>query len=288
MQISYKTAVRRFLAALTRITPVSEAFRSMSSRGLLPELVCRRLPVERSFHVQVPGTEGFNYTSLRRDGVGRDLYWRGIAHDATTIREFSSRCERASVILDIGANSGLFTLLACTINPKTQVIAFEPAPEVRLQLEANVKANGFENRCAIRSEAASDANGTACLHLPFESWTSASLNADGYHGLAGNTITIKTVTVDSIAAAYPTVDLVKIDVEGFEDKVLEGMQQTVSRCTPVIILECNVGGPASALNAFLSRNNYECFLLSEKLRRAAQIDPALDRNHFNWLCSPRN
>jgi FkbM family methyltransferase len=287
MQISYKLAVRRFLAALTRMTPVSESLRSMSTRGLLPDSLYRRLPVERSFHVQVPGTKGFNYTSLRRDGVGRDLYWRGIGHDGTTIREFSSRCERASVVLDIGANSGLFTLLACTINPKTQVIAFEPAPEVRLQLEANVKANGFENRCDIRSEAASDSNGTASLHLPHESWTSASLNADGYHGLAGNTITIKTVTVDSIADASLTVDLIKIDVEGFEDKVLDGMQKTVSRCAPVIILECNAGGPASALNAFLSRNRYECSLLGEELRQAAQIDPALDRNHFNWLCSPR-
>ncbi len=287
MQIANKNAVRRFLAALTRITPVSETLRSMSTRGLLPEFVCRRLPVERSFHVQVPGTEGFTYNSLRRDGVGRDLYWRGIGHDGTTIREFSSRCEGASVVLDIGANSGLFTLLACTINPKTQVIAFEPAPEVLHQLEANIKANGFENRCVIQSEAASDANGTATLHLPLESWTSASLNVDGYHGLAGNTITIKTMTVDSIAHAYPTINLIKIDVEGFEDKVLEGMQETVNRCAPVIILECNVGGPAAALNAFLSRNRYECFLLGEELRPAAQIDPALDQDHFNWLCSPK-
>jgi hypothetical protein len=113
------------------------------------------------------------------------------------------------------------------------------------------------------------------------------LNADGYHGLAGSTITIETATVDSIADLYPTIDLIKIDVEGFEDKVLEGMQETVSRFAPVIILECNVGGPASALNAFLSRNHYDCFLLGEELRPAAQIDPALDRNHFNWLCTPR-
>jgi len=287
MPISYKTAVRRSLAALTRITPVSVTIRAMSTRGLLPESVCRRLPVERSFHVQVPGTKGFNYTSHRRDGVGRDLYWRGLGHDGATIREFSSRCERASVVLDIGANSGLFTLLACTINPRVQVIAFEPAPEVRRQLEANVKANAFESRCVIRSEAASDSDGTASLHLPHESWTSASLNAGGYHGLAGSTITIKTVTVDSIAEAYPAVDLVKIDVEGFEDKVLEGMQKTVDRCGPAIILECNVGGPATALNAFLSRHNYQCFLLGEELRQAAQIDPALDRNHFNWLCIPK-
>jgi FkbM family methyltransferase len=259
----------------------------MSTRGLVPESVWTRLPVERSFHIQVPGTAGFKYTSHRRDGVGRELYWRGIGHEATTIREFSSRCELASVVFDIGANSGLFTLLACAINPKTSVVAFEPAPEVRLQLQTLVKENGFESRCVIRSEAASNANGTALLHVPDESWTSSSLNPSGFHGISGRPIEIKTVTVDSVAAECSNVDLIKIDVEGFEDVVLEGAQETVARFAPAIILECNPDGPASAINAFLRRNNYACFQLAETLRPAEEVNPARNQNYRNWLCTPR-
>ncbi|MFP5206109.1 MAG: FkbM family methyltransferase [Acidobacteriota bacterium] len=243
--------------------------------------------MERSFHVHVPGTSGFRYTSHRRDGVGRELYWQGLGREATMIREFSSRCKRARVVFDIGANSGLFTLLACAVNSQTKVVAFEPAPEVRRQLQSLVRENGFEDRCIVRPEAASNVNGNALLHIPNESWTSSSLNPAGFHGLAGTPVEVRTATVDSIASDYPSVDLMKIDVEGFEDVVLEGARETVARCVPAIILECNPDGPAAALNAFLRRNRYACFLLAEQRTQVESIDPVKSGKFHNWLCLPR-
>jgi hypothetical protein len=63
-------------------------------------------------------------------------------------------------------------------------------------------------------------------------------------------------TADAVLPADMPVDLVKIDVEGFEDKVLEGMQETLKRWHPAIIFEVLPGGPAKAIEDVLRPLGY--------------------------------
>lgn len=52
------------------------------------------------------------------------------------------------------------------------------------------------------------------------------------------------------------MDLVKIDVEGFEDKVIEGMHATLARDRPVIVCECNPDGPYRAVEQLMRLHDY--------------------------------
>jgi FkbM family methyltransferase len=131
------------------------------------------------------------------------------------------------------------------------VLAFEPAPFIWERAQRNIELNQWHTRCQVRRMAVSDFKGRAMFHiphhLPFP--CSASLSPDGFRGLAGETIEVAVKTAD--AAGGARVDPVKIDVENFEHKVLEGMHGLLRSFGPAIVLECNADGPYTAISDVL-------------------------------------
>jgi hypothetical protein len=87
----------------------------------LPAAVWRRLPVDLTFQVDVPGGETLLYRSTPNDAIGRSLYWRGLeGYEPETVGPFLEFARRARVVLDVGAKTGLFALLAAAVNPMSQ------------------------------------------------------------------------------------------------------------------------------------------------------------------------
>jgi FkbM family methyltransferase len=142
------------------------------------------------------------------------------------------------------------------------VVAFEPVPRIHQLLRQNIEASNFGDRCEARSSAVSNRDGEVEFHVPFADVpTSASMHAEGFRGVAGELIRVPTVTVDTVAPSLGRIDLCKIDVEGFEDQVLEGMTQTLANDAPSLVFECNVDGPYERLDAILKANGYRLFHL---------------------------
>jgi FkbM family methyltransferase len=129
--------------------------------------------------------------------------------------------------VDVGANKGDFSLIAArTAGPEGRVIAFEPGPENATWARKSVELNGYPN-VELLEVALSDSEGEAKLHLGRRS---------GWHSLVSrpvdqDTITVRTRTLDTVLAerGSPTVDMLKIDVEGSELAVLRGARQTLSQ-----------------------------------------------------------
>jgi FkbM family methyltransferase len=94
----------------------------------------------------------------------------------------------------------------------------------------------------VLQAAASKEEGSLPFHESDEP-TMGSLNVAGYGGYSGKLIQVRVVTLDSLNFK---ADLIKIDVEGFEDVVLEGAEELLSAGRPRIILEANTDGPMSA------------------------------------------
>jgi FkbM family methyltransferase len=115
-------------------------------------------------------------------------------------------------VLDLGANIGMFTLLAARhLVPQGRVIAIEPNPQAAEVLRKNVLENGFSNVEVIEA-AASVADGQAELHL-----ASHSLGASVFvNGPVAETITVRTVDVSRIVTSLGEVELLKLDIEGSE------------------------------------------------------------------------
>jgi FkbM family methyltransferase len=139
------------------------------------------------------------------------------------------------LVLDVGANAGIFSLFAHSINPGSEIIAFEPLPAMQDRL-AGLKA-GSGMHLTVRNQAASDRIGKARFESPH-----------GYDGIsriatdqaAANTFEVETTTLDTVLNGREVM-LIKIDVEGFECQVLAGAQETIQN-TRFMIIEAQTPG----------------------------------------------
>ena len=135
------------------------------------------------------------------------------------------------VLLDVGANVGLYTIAAARIVGNAgQVHAFEPCSQTFSRLEENVRLNGFGNVSCHRL-ALSDSNAEAELALAkdgFDAWNSLG---KPYMGETGGHETVRTVTLDSFVSQHRLegrVTVIKIDVEGWEKQVLVGGEKLLA------------------------------------------------------------
>lgn len=260
----------------------------LTSHGILPRQVWKRIPAVGSFRVDLPNGSSFCYTSSENDGVGRALFWRGwSAWEPETISLFYQLAKQASVVLDIGSNTGLYTLVACAANPSVNVIAFEPLPTIFNVLEHNVEQNGWRDRCRLVNSAVSENVGSGHLHVPFrEVPLSASLDTTGFRGFDGHIIDVEIVSIDSVLEKCSGVDLVKIDAEGYDDKVLMGMSNVLEVSRPIIFVECNVDGPYRQVEEILTAYGYRFFFLDTRgIREVEHIRPEQDRIYQNFACA---
>lgn len=159
-----------------------------------------------------------------------------IAHHENEARELLPKVIRpGDVALDIGAHHGLYTiLLAYLVGEKGEVHAFDPHPGNIPCLTENIQLNNLKN-VTINHMAVSNTSGTAQFNFGKSSNVS-SLKV--MSGQTGNEYEVKTVSVDDyVRRIGKPVQFIKIDVEGAEDLVLSGIDETLSIHRPVIELE---------------------------------------------------
>lgn len=135
-----------------------------------------------------------------------------------------------SVVYDIGANVGFYSLLgSALVGKRGKVIAFEPMPRNLRYLYHHLKLNHINNVIVVEA-AVSDKTGV-------DTFVIGESPAEGFLG-SGNGIQVQTVCLDEKVAAQelPVPDLMKIDVEGAEEKVLMGAANLIEKHHPLIFL----------------------------------------------------
>lgn len=145
-------------------------------------------------------------------------------------------CRPGDIVADIGANLGEWMApLAHRVGDAGRVYAFEPVPVLADALERTTRLNGHATTVEIVRTAAADATGEAAFNVTMATGGDGALS-----GLsAGGGATVPTVTLDDFMAArgLGRLDLIKIDVEGAERRVLEGASHTLAACKPRLVFE---------------------------------------------------
>lgn len=146
---------------------------------------------------------------------------------------------KPSLCLDIGANIGLMTLNVLAEAPDTHVVAFEPGPHQAELLGRTVAANSLDSHVTIVQSALSNRPGKA----NFAVHKTRHASGDGFFDTkrSGHTRTteVSVTTLDEWwrSAGQPHVDAIKIDTEGAELWVLQGGQEMLERCRPLVVFE---------------------------------------------------
>jgi len=146
-------------------------------------------------------------------------------YESATTQLFKQLLKPGMTVIDVGANVGYFSLLAADlVGTNGKVYAFEPEPENYNLLLTNIQINSYGN-IETRAEAVSNTCGSIKLFLSELDNGSHSINEAGARGVAA-TLSVKTTTLDAFleGEGWPAVNLLKIDVEGAELMVLEGMK----------------------------------------------------------------
>lgn len=151
------------------------------------------------------------------------------------------------LIIDVGANIGAFTLYCLLRAPQAFVIAIEPANDSCQRLRDLIHRHGFANRCAIHQAALWDDAGT----------TTIDMNAGSQFRMTGRGgVEIPALTLDSIAAPYQTVDLLKIDIEGAEYQILPAASTDILSRIRRIEMEYHPSGDPQTLFRRLSDRGF--------------------------------
>lgn len=206
MSTSDASAITR-LCELYRIDGLREV-----RRGIRDELILTTgLPFHRLYETIGLPIAGHRVTLNVWDN--ESVIRAGGHGEVGVLKDFIGEVDGHTIVWDVGANVGLYTLFAATAG--ADVCAFEPGGETRRRLQANIEENGVGELVRELEVALSDSEGTATLAQTERLGVRSITDGDGE--------TIRTARGDSLDN-IPDPDVVKIDVEGHELAVLDGMR----------------------------------------------------------------
>lgn len=192
---------------------------------------------ERSGPVEIPA-QGLRFAvPSMKEPVAQYLIWDGV-YEWETAEAIRRHLPSNGTFVDVGANVGMFSLLAAHHwAPQGQVLALEASPSVLPWLQRNAAQNPALN-LQIRHAAVTSVSGQQALFF------AAPANHFGMGALAdrfnGETKAVEVPTIsldDAIAQAGLThVDVIKVDVEGYELGVFQGALRTLNQERPPVII----------------------------------------------------
>jgi len=166
------------------------------------------------------------------------------------------RLREGMVFYDLGANIGLFSLLAARLVGSTgQVISFEPDPDSALRLERNIERNGYQNLTVIQAGVWST-SGKRRFEVADASSPDHGIGRFAAEDADENHMAVECVALDDIATKVPAPDAIKCDVEGAELEVLLGAKKVLLEHRPWIVCELHSDANRIAAGEILRQFGY--------------------------------
>ena len=246
-RITWKSRLLRVAAPLLlRPVRVTKYFHSWKGYNTLLPLYRQYLPADLLTRIR-DFDGGLTLDVNVRGNVGLSLWHFPDLYEEEEREIFCSAIFPGCTVLDVGANIGLYTLLAAKRGAR--VFAIEADPLNGTMLRHHVKINGFEDQVTIFEMAAIDSPQRVVLYRhPFNLGESNIVEKGAPSGV------IEGRTIDSLK--LPPIDICKMDIEGAELSALLGMKETMSRSPRMKLLVefARHYGNADELLSFLRSN----------------------------------
>jgi len=180
--------------------------------------------------------------SAADDGIVNRLYY-GQPWEVAELRTWPLLVAHARTVFDVGANTGVYSVLSARLRPDARILAFEPHPTNYRRLLRNLELNNARNVQAFEL-ALGDEVRRIEFTIPDDeqvSLVSSALRpfAESHYNIAYKQRWVGQTTLDCVVRDHGLehVDLVKIDVESYELAVLRGAEETLAKHRPVLLCE---------------------------------------------------
>jgi FkbM family methyltransferase len=226
--------------------------------------------------------------------IENETFWKGLfktfeSESGMIWIDFAAQSE---VIFDIGANTGIYSLVAKSVNPSSKIYAFEPSRNTFSKLSRNFSINSFDDILKYQIALGENDGKQVFYDSPIENQTSASLspdknkNWDLFQGEIWE-YEVETNRLDTFISQndISKIDLIKLDVEMYEPQVLEGFVKYIEIFTPVLFIEVLTDKIADQIYPVIC-NKYKIYQLLEgsQLREVTSFVIVLDV--WNYLLIP--
>lgn len=227
------------------------------------------------------------------DGVALRCLWNG-PFEPLSMALWSTLASSAGCVVDVGAHSGIYSLVAYASSPDIAVISFEPYALNYARLSLNLRANGYRADLAIQS-ALSDKEGVIPFTVPSNAWylsTGGSLTPKP----ETRTVPVNCSSLDILRSRSPfDPQALKIDVEGHELQVLQGASALLDQTSPDLILESVFNADTQTIEALLKERGYRFYIIDDASFELSEVDHlkpaapgAADMNCLNRFVTKRS
>lgn len=250
----------------------------------------------------------FKVYAASDDHIANQIFY-GENYERDEFLLISELTKKSRHFIDVGANTGIFSIFAAMANRNLQVVSFEPHPTNYVRLLTNIKINNLTNVVPF-PKALGQSEKTIQFTIPADGGlsTTSSVNENfstNFHKISFRKIDVDQLTLQAALKEFSLIstDLIKIDVEYYELDVLKGARQTLLDSRPLLLIEilryeslieqfADMRGKlnpthAAEIQAFLIDLGYFPFALESGGVRA--IASVLDaHSNRNFLFLPRN
>lgn len=231
----------------------------------------------------------FYMFSNNDDLVASHYFWYGKnGYEVASVREWIMRAKKANIVFDIGAHTGLFSLLACRSNQQIQqVVAFEPTARASSRILENLIVNSLVGRVKVETQAVSNAAGEVEFMIYVDEYqigTGSSFVGTGKNYEVRRRERASTIRIDEYIKSSGLVpDLLKIDVEGAEEMALEGAQDLIALKRATFLIEVL---PETVDGVLKHLGGYKILLIDDHNNATVPFDRQAVTQYVNILAVP--
>lgn len=207
---------------------------------------------------QVLTSDGFPMQVYADDLIGRHLLMSG-KFDRSIIQVLLDHARPGDTLLDIGANIGYYSAVFLQRVKNSHALCFEPQPGIVDLLKTNVEQ--FGNRAKVYQIGLADHDGELRFHVDEANRGASRISPDGQ-------LSIAVQDAAKVFSRLERVDLIKIDVEGFEEPIFRAIEGELARLKPRAILfedQTGAAAPTGMLGSVLLRTGYRVRGIDKRL-----------------------
>lgn len=255
-------------------------------------------PYHGFVEVRIAGASPFLMFSNNDDVVAMHYLYRQVGFEAASLRLWVALAHQARTIVDGGAFTGVYSLSARAANPSATIWAFEPSVNTFGRLVTNIWANRFDGAIAPVLAALGDRTERAMIRHPFGVYVLGSGESlleervrEAWYDEPADVFPLD--EFEALRRAYPRryvlerpfarLDLIKLDVEGYEAKVLAGMQKIIAADRPTMLVEFRGEASYRAIVSQLPAGARVYFIDDETLALRAHPTDFTSVDHQNLL-----